>query len=223
MKLVNATLRPGKIIEVLDGGKIRAEVPGLFPAEFKDKLPPIYPFFTNHSNSYSHPKVYDDVWVLNFSDNPLDLHWFRKDNYIEYDQEILQEQNVEILCNRETGMGWAQIYFTDNSGWIIRNDESLIQIRKDGSLKMQMDWPHRTIDINSKNISIGTEGESAHPAALGDKTQDSLTAICGLLNVISTVAKTNPYTMMIGTTIETMLPDIQKTIGPIASNHVTLD
>lgn len=223
MKLGNAILRPGKVIEVLDDGKIRASVPGLFSEEYKDKLPPIHPFFTQHTNAYSDPKVYDDVWVLNFYDNPLDLHWFRKDNFPENNKEILQEENVEVLCNREAGLGWAQIYFSDGTGWIIRNDESLIQIRKDGSILLQMDWPHRTIDINSGNISLGSEGESAHPAALGDKTQDSITAICGLFNVIATVAKSNPYTMMIGTTIDSLLPDVQKTIGPIASNHVTLD
>lgn len=223
MKLANAILRPGKVIEVLDGGKIRAEVPGLFSAEFKDKLPPIHPFFTNHSNSYSQPKVYQTVWILNFTDNPLDLHWFRNDDHVEIDKEILQEENVEVLCNRESGIGWAQIYFSDNSGWIIRNDESLIQIRNDGSIKLQMDWPHRTIDINDRNISIGTEGKSAHPAALGDKTEDALTAICGLFNIISTVAKTNPYTIMIGTAIDAVLPDVKNTIGPVSSKHVTLD
>lgn len=223
MKLGNAILRPGRIIEVLDYGKIKAEVPGLFSADHADKLPPIYPFFTNHSNSYSEPKIYDEVWVLTNNDNPLDIHWFRKDNHIDIDKEILQEENVEILCNRESGMGWAQIYFSDGTGWIIRNDESTIQIKKDGSIMIQMDWPHRTIDINDKNISLGTEGISAHPAALGDKTQDAITAICGLLNVIATVSKTNPYTAMIGTTIDALLPNVQKTIGAITSNHVTLD
>lgn len=223
MKLVNATLRPGKVLEILDNGKIRAEVPGLFTREYQDKLPPIYPFFTNHSNSYSEPKVYDNVWVLNFSDNPLDLHWFRMDDHVECDKEILEQENVEILCNREAGMGWAQIYFTDGTGWIIKNDESLIQIRQDGSIKMQMDWPHRTIDINDKNISLGTEGQSEHPAALGDKTQDSITAICGLLNAVAMVSKTNPYTMMIGTTIDSLLQSVKDTVGPISSKHVTLD
>jgi hypothetical protein len=120
-------------------------------------------------------------------------------------------------------MGYAQIYFTDGTGWIIRNEESTIQIRKDGSIMLQMDWPHRTIDINSNNISLGSEGQSSHPAALGDKTQDSITAICGLLNAVSTVAKTNPYTMMISTTIDSLLPGIKSSIGPIASKHVTLD
>ena len=38
MRLGNAILRPGKVIEVLDNGKIRASVPGLFSEEYKDKL-----------------------------------------------------------------------------------------------------------------------------------------------------------------------------------------
>lgn len=223
MKLANAILRPGKIVEVLENGKVRAEVPGLFPDSDPSKLPPIHPFFTNCSNSFSQPKVYQDIWVLNVSDNPLDLHWFRKDNHSENDKELLQEENVEILCNREAGMGWAQIYFSDGTGWIIRNEESTIQIKQDGSVLLQMDWPHRTIDINANNISLGSEGESAHPAAFGDKVQDSLTAICGLLNLVAKTAQSNPYTALIGLTIDSVLPNVQNTIGPITSNHVTLD
>ena len=38
MDLSKAILRPGKVIEVLENGKIRADVPGLFSLEDKDKL-----------------------------------------------------------------------------------------------------------------------------------------------------------------------------------------
>lgn len=224
MKLVDAILRPGRVIEVSKDGKIRAEVPGLFTEKDKDKLPYIYPLFTNNSNVYSEPTLYQEVWILNNINNPLDLHWFRKDNYIEADKKILESgENVEILCNRESGMGWAQIYFTDGTGWIIKNDESLIQIRKDGSIKMQMDWPHRTIDINSQNISIGSENMSAHPAALGDYTQFCFNSLCGILNSIAVSAKTNPYTIMIGKSIDMTLPMLKNFIGYISSKHVTLD
>ena len=53
MDLSKAILRPGKVIEVLENGKIRADVPGLFSLEDKDKLPPILPFPLGHANTYS--------------------------------------------------------------------------------------------------------------------------------------------------------------------------
>lgn len=223
MKLVNGILRPGKVIEVLENGRIRADVPGLFSSRDKELLPPIMPFPIGPANSFSQPKEWQEVWVLNFTDNPLQLYWFRKDNFEENDKEILTEENVEVLCNRESGMGWATIYFSDGSGWIIRNDESTIQIRSNGSIVMKMDWPHRTIDINSQCISIGSEGESAHPAAYADKTQEVFNTILGILKSIATVTQPNPYTMMISTVINAQINQLSDKIGTISSPHVKID
>ena len=97
MKLSQGILRPGRVLEVLDNGKIKATAPGLFNAQDQPLLPPILPFPSWHANSYSSPKVGDEVWVLNLMDNPLQLHWFRKDNFTE--NPVIQEENVEVLCN----------------------------------------------------------------------------------------------------------------------------
>ena len=223
MKLVNATLRPGKVLEVLENGKIKAMVPGLFNSEDVEKIPPIIPFFGHHANSYSQPKQYEEVWVLNLSDNPLQLHWFRKDDYIKNDSQLIKEENVEVLCNRESGMGWATIYFSDGSGWIIKNDESIIQVKPDGSILLSTPTPHRTIDINSDNISIGSPGQSAHPVAYGDNVQEALEDICGILRAIQTVTKSNPYTTMISTVIGSKIGKVEEGIGTISSPHITID
>lgn len=223
MKLVNCILRPGKIIEVLDGGKIKAEVPGLFNMEDIDKIPPIYPFFGEHSNSYAQPRQYDEVWVLNATDNPLQLHWFRKDDYMKNNAELIKEENVEVLCNRETGMDWATIYFSDGSGWVIKKEDSVMQIRPDGSILLDTSTPHRAIDINSDNISIGSVGRSAHPAAYGDSVEDVLKDLCGLMRAIQTVSKSNPYTTMISTVIGSKIGKIENAIGTISSQHITID
>jgi hypothetical protein len=96
MKLSQGTLRPGRVIEVLENGEIRAAAPGLFSEQDKDQLPPILPFPSWHANTYSAPKIGDEVWVLNFMDNPLQLHWFRKDNYKENLGDIIKEENVDV-------------------------------------------------------------------------------------------------------------------------------
>lgn len=223
MKLSNAILRPGTVIEVLENGAIKASAPGLFSSQDKEYLPPIYPFFINHSNSYSQPQEYDDVWILNMVDNPQQLYWFKRDNYTENNSDLLTEENVEILCNRESGLGWATLYFSDGSGWVIKNDDSKIQIRADGSIIMGMNWPHRTIDINSKCISIGSENESAHPAAYGDIVEILFEDILGLFKHISTVSMANPYTMAIGQAIISKLQGIQNNIPKLTSSHVKID
>lgn len=224
MKLMNAILRPGKVIEVIDEfGTIKVSAPGLFnEQEDPTKLPPVTPLLLFHSNQFSTPVVDDEVWVLNFTDNTQQLYWFRKDNFKENNSNIQKEQNVEVLCSRESGISWATIYFSDDSGWMIKNDQSFIQIDPDGNIKLKNPNSHRCIDINSNNISIGSEGESAHPAAYADKVGDLLWKIYMTFDSIKSNAEANPNTAPIAKAI------IEKNnwsneIPGIESKHVTID
>ena len=227
MKLNKGTIRPGTVLEVLDDGIIKASAPGLFSfVEDTAKLPPIMPWFVgNNSNSFSKLKQYDEVWIMNFADNPRQLYWFRKDRMQDNTNinSINTDENVEILCNRNVAGDWATIYFSDGSGWVIGKGNSIIQIRPDGTLLLSADLPNRCIDINGKNISIGSEGESAHPAAKGDAVEDALYEICGLLNKIAQKSLTNPHTALIGSTILTNISNITSKIPEISSQHITID
>lgn len=223
MKLTNAILRPGKILEVLQNGEVVAEVPGLFSSQDKDNLPPIKPMFHGAENSYSQPKVNQEIWVLNMVDNPQQLYWFRKDNIIEKNINIINDENVEVICNRESGLGWATIYFSDGSGWVIQKDESIIQIRKDGSIVLKMDWPNRAIEVSTNGISLGSEGGSAHPAAYGDKVEEIFGDLLTMFNSIKLVAATNPYTVSIANVMKPHIKKIQDKIGSISSNHISID
>lgn len=224
MKLMNAILRPGKVIEVVDEfGTIKVSAPGLFnEQEDPAKLPPVTPLLLFHSNQYSTPIVDDEVWVLNFIDNTQQLYWFRKDNFKENNTDIQKEQNVEVLCSRESGTSWATIYFSDDSGWMIKNDQSFIQIDPDGNIKLKNPNSHRCIDINSNNISIGSEGESAHPAAYADKVGDLLWKIYMTFTSIKSSAMMNPHTAPIANAID-MIGDWSDEIPGIESKHVTID
>lgn len=225
MKLNKATIRPGIVLEVLENGCIKASAPGLFSfVDDPNNLPPIMPWFIgNTSNAFSKPLQYDEVWIMNFSDNPRQLYWFRKDRIENGENIPMNEENVEVLCNREVGGDWATIYFSDGSGWVIAKGESFIKIRPNGSIVFNADSPNRCIDINGKNISIGSEGESAHPAAYGDEIENVLMSLCNLLNGVATKAMANPYTVAIGTELFAKLPKIVKQIPNISSQHVTID
>lgn len=227
MKLINGTLRPGQVLEVLENGKIKASAPGLFSKEDQNNLPPIMPFFElvgDHANSFSTPRVNDEVWVLNMSDNPLQLYWFRKDDHITNNSDIFTEggyENVEIICNRETGMSWATLYFSDGSGWVLRNDDSKLQIFPDGHIELGMNWPNRTINIDSQAIHLGNSAEE-HPAAYGDEIASILIKICGLLEAVGMLASINPYTSHLSNTLKGA-SNIKENIPGIMSSHVKLD
>lgn len=223
MKLIHGTLRPGRVIEVLEGGDIKVEAPGLFSAEDKENLPPVMPFFGGHANTYSAPEVDDEVWVLSYTDNPRSLHWLRKDDGKAVNKDLIQGEDVEILCNRETGAGWATIMFESGQGWIIRNNESLINIRKDGSIILNPNMPNRTVDLCSSSISLGSEGGSKHPAALGDEVQECLEIIQTALETIKQTAAMNAYTSPIGIALGGLPAQLKKKAARVTSANVTLD
>lgn len=225
MKLTNGILRPGEILEVLENGKIKASAPGLFAEEDKDLNPPIMPFWEligSHANTFSTPVVGDEIWLLNLTDNPMQLYWFRKDNHIEANADIFSEAgtaNVEILCNRESGVGYASLFFSDGTGWMLRNDDSRLQIFPDGHIELGMNWPHRTITIDPNSIRLG---DGAHPAAYGDEVANILMKICGLLQNAAKAAKTTPYTMALAPIFD-CAKTIQEDIPGVKSAHVQID
>ena len=213
MKLVHATLRQGKI---------KVEAPGLFAGADKDNCPPVYPFFGQHPNSYSSVNEGDEVWLLSCTDNKRQLHWFRKDDYEENNAGLLDGKNVEIIMNRESGIGWATLLFEDGMGWIIRNNNSAINITSDGIL-LDTGAPHRTIDINSGGISLGTAGGSKHKAALGDEVQRTFQAILGTLNSLAIAAESTAFTKHLAPAIRSQIDSISTRIPKITSDNVTLD
>ena len=227
MNLFNGTIRPGSVMEVLDDGVIKASAPGLF--NFTDdpsKMPPIMPWqIGSNCNSFSKLKVHDDVWIMNFSDNPRQLYWFRRDRMSEQENmtQVLTETNVEILCNREVAGEWCSIYFSDGSGWIVSKGSSIIQIRPDGSILLNTDFPKRCIDISAKSISLGKEGGSSHPAVYGDEVANVFMSILSILRQIQIGTNLNPHTKIISDVLGATLPGLEKQIPNIISPHVTLE
>lgn len=228
MILSNGIIRPGVIREVLTNGHIKVSSPGLFSiTDDLELLPTIMPWFIgSNSNTFSQPIVGEEVWILNFSDNPLQLFWFKKEytgEKWENIENIDSAQNVEIICNRDATNGWATIYFSDGTGWVIGNGNAKIELLSDGSIKMGIGKSNRCVHINNNNISIGSENSSAHPAAYGDKVEDVFNALCNLLNGVATKALANPYTAAIGSEIVSKISKITNKISDISSEHITID
>jgi hypothetical protein len=168
--------------------------------------------------------VDDEVWLLAFSDNPLQLYYFRKDLLTEEYNDLVDDEtkDLEVLASRDSGLGKARIYFVERDGWIIQNQDSIIQILGEQIL-LKTPNAHRTIDISSDGISLGTEGGSAEPAVLGNKLVNTLNILDNLLSAIETAASSTPYTIPIAMAIKPLLPMFSESIDKITSAHVTLD
>lgn len=227
MELSQGHIRPGRVLKVEDEkGIVKASCCGLFSdQDDPEKLPPIYQFPLGGANNFSLPKKDDELWVMFFDDNPMELFYIRKDNFPENLQEILSKKykEVEVLASREMPAGMVQLYFTDGDGWIIRNVDSVIQMRKDGSILLDTGSGHRKIDICDNSISLGSIGGSAHPAAYADKVENSFKILNNMLNAMAKAAKSTPYTMGMGIAIDALRPSFEQSIDEIDSPHVTLD
>ena len=135
----------------------------------------------------------------------------------------MEGKNVEILMNRESGIGWATLMFEDGMGWLIRNGEGKINIRKDGSILIDSGNPHRVIDVCMDSISLGSAGGSKHKAAYGDEVQECLECIYATLETLKYAAASTAFTTHLAPAIESQLANIKNKIPKITSENVTLD
>lgn len=156
MKLGNATLRPGRILEVSTDvlGEIKAEAPGLFSKEDPtEKLPPIMPFFLLHPNSYSTPVVDEEVWIINFNDNPRALFWLKKDDYKVNLDSFKDNEVLEVFCYRDLGDDKkASLYFSTGEGWMMSSN-GIINIDKDGQIHIKSQG-ESIINVTNEQIDI---------------------------------------------------------------------
>lgn len=225
------TLRPGKVLEVLEGGNIKASAPGLFTdADGTEVLPPIYPFPFGHANTFSCPKTGEEVWVLSVSNNPLQLYWFRKDNFTENNTDFPiddEGENVEIVVNRNYGdeeePTWATLYFSNGSGWMMKKGEDgWINIREDGSILLKTKHDKRIIDICEDSIALGTEGKAGDSAMLFSKWKDFADTLCDDLDKLAKALSNNPYTAPVGAVFSPLVPLLKPKIDPVESKHVSI-
>jgi len=227
MQMSQAHIRPGRVLSIEDNkGTIKCCCCGLFSDQDDvSLLPPVFPFPLGGAHNFSSPSVNDEIWVMFFNDNPMELFYLRKDNFSEHLQDLLNKnyKQVEVLASRETAAGMIQLYFADGEGWIIRNEDSVIQMRKDGSILLDAGSAHRKIEISDNGISLGTEGGSAHTCAYGDSTVSTLRTLNSMLKAISDAAKGSPYTISIGVAIDALQSKFESSLDEIESPHVTLD
>lgn len=200
----------------MEEGNIKVDAPGLFSSEDIEFLPPVMPWFDAHANSFSSVEVGDEVWVLNLKDNPRQLFWFRKDDRIA-NADLITQENVEIICNRSTGAGYATIYFSDNSGWIVKNDDSFIRIDPYGNIDVVGTSFNAAVDT----VSLGAK--ASHPVPKGDDLQNLLAQIQSCLDTIRQAASKSCYTQHIGLAMGTMPDQIKTNIESINSTTVTIE
>lgn len=227
MKLINAKIVPGTVQEVVDDyGTIKGSAYGLFSAEEStENLPPIYPFFTVTHGTFSRPTVGELIWVISTTDNPTELFYFKQRELTEDIKNIIEEvgsNQCEIISNYEGKNGWAQIFFADGTGWMVRNDGVQFNMT-DEKIVLTTGSKNRTISISSDGISLGTEGTSKEKAVLGDSLSKLLQQLDINIKTLASTASASPYTTHLTNVINKMASDLDSSLQNILSENVSLD
>lgn len=227
MKLLNAQITPGIVKKIVDDfGTIKASVCGVFTEnDSPDMLPPIYPFFTILHGTFSRPTVGEKIWVISTIDNPTQLLYFKQPELTEDIKNVIKEtgsDQCEILSNYDGKNGWAQIFFSDGTGWMIRDDKVYINLTDDKMI-LSTGAKHRTISITDEGISFGTENESKEKAVLGDSLTKLLDNLKLNIDCLAKAASDFPYTAGLTPALTKMSQDLSTDIKSILSEHVTLD
>ena len=233
MKLIQGNIRPGTVLELIDGsvGCVKVSAQGIFTdADGTEVLPPVYPWpFGYHRNSFSCPVIGEEIWLLSFNDNPMQLYWAHKDDLSVALKDLPTSdagQNLEVVLNREyEDSKWAILYFDNGDGWMMKKGEDgLINIREDGSILLKTKYDKRIIDICEDSISLGTEGKAEDNAMLFGKWKEWMqNELCGnVFGELINLLNSNPYTAPVAIGFKPIIEKFKQTGDEIKSNHISI-
>lgn len=231
MNFSTSTLRPGKVLEVVDErGTVKASAPGLFSAnDDPSLLPPVYPIgYGGGRGSYSSPLVGDRVWVLHDNAN-TQLFLYIRYNDLPYEVTELLDKNTEteVVFSRDTDAGVFQIYFSSGEGVKLTGAGSYILIHTNGDIDIVSGGNGRSISLSDDSICLGQPvskagGVSTH-AAYGESVEDALDTIYNILLKLKTGCVANPYTSNVSALISTTdLAKLQKIKNECTSNDIKI-
>lgn len=236
MDLINGHIRPGIVrwVDEKNPKIIKVSAPGLFSDQDPaDKLPPVKLFSSPAANATTSVKVLDEVWVLNFDNNPTDLYWMRKDDSHDAaadaaalndtkKDDIKPGKAAEVVMNKNDGGSQGSMYFSNESGVVVKKDDSYIQIGNNGDITMDINYPGRTVKITKEGIILGAGSSAAkpQPVALGDNLQDVINKLSEAIATIEGAAKKNPYTMQIALALAPITLSLQNISSSILSSNV---
>lgn len=232
MNLINCELRMGKIIDVADPdkqGRVKVEIYGYFDGCSKDEIPWSHILFRNHSGYHRTFKEDEIVYVLLNKENIYEYYHLDISAQNDALKEILDDsyENTEVIICREgtdaNDNRVVQFFYSDSQGIIECFGDCWIKITPEKHIQLITPYEHRTIDINEKSISLGSETESAEPGVLGDQNEDALNKILNMFKAIEKASNSNPYTKPISVALKPLIKPLEDQIPKTKSEHITLD
>lgn len=223
----------GSVVSIDDStfsGIIKCRILGLYNTESigsidDEDLPNVYPLHSPNLNSFSTPKVDEEVYVILDRGNKYTPFWFAKSKLSDLLLDKLAgdyEGFKSITIDEDEDL---EIYYSRGEGIIIKQAQAVIKLFKD---EIKLETPDRKLHIKDGQISIGSLDKAAEPATLGDKNVNALTDLATeignlatALNVYTTsqtaIVGSVTYLAPLGAALSTLNAQALKVKGTIAS------
>ena len=224
MKFKDCEIRPGVVLSVEDNfGTIKASCIGIFSdSEDPANLPPVYPWFKTSSVTFSSPHINDNIWVIINRTNPQELFYMFQGPVAVTENSIIKDsKDADVLIGKKSGMSEAQLSYTEESGFLIKNDSAKLEIDADKNITLAKDEDNRSIMIDGEAVHLGA-GSGEQPAILGNNLENLFSTLITNLNNLKTAANANPYTFSLVAPLEKTIADLRKDIKNIKSENVVL-
>lgn len=207
----------GKVVDISDPlklGRVKIEVYGYFDGLDKDVIPWAIPRFAR-LNQHDLPPLGSTISVEFMHDDIMRPIWYVLTAGKQVNMEDADYLTGAVLLKKDFSeydsgkKGSIEVRFTETNGFeveFVYNDaRNLLQLRADNSIVLSNDKFKKMIHISDKQISLGTENESAQPAVNGNDNKDALTKlndtisamkdeIVNGLTTISSACSASPYT-----------------------------
>lgn len=162
----------GKVVDINDEkklGRIRCEVFGRTENIDINHLPWYLP--RRNKDAHDLPKLNEIVEIFLMDDDIL-MGYYKlcgNSEILEISDEDYQSAKYVLFhdLSNWNDEGILEISYTKSKGVYIELDESIVNIRRNGTIHLYSKLLNKQIDISETQISLGSVGESLEPAVMG--------------------------------------------------------
>lgn len=198
MTLGDFEITPGIVLSNKDPenqGRIKACAPGLFDNTTMsvDDMLWVSPFMMFGQQTFSKLKLNSKIWILHNKDNYLE-YWYLP--MFEFDENFpeVSSEDSDVMFSRSNGGERAQMYYTPNAGFNLKNGASGVNLASDGTVDIKNGATSIKCEESGViTLSGSSEDSTTYSAVKGEVLVDILNKLAANLAAVAESLTSSPY------------------------------
>lgn len=229
----------GEVVQIDDpkrSSRVRVKVKTVYDQIPVESMPWAIPRYLD-GQSHDLPAIGDTVYIK-FLNNDINFPtWYRirmKDDLLSDDDYTSASVIIQKDLSKYDLDGSMSVRYTKSEGLLLElerdGNKSTIVIRNDNTVLLQNGQTGRIVHISNESISIGSETKSQQPSVVGDdnvkalnKLNDTIDQLVKMmtknLNLLSKVARSSPYTMLLSSPLTKYAKEIELKIKQLHTEN----